>query len=285
MENILVALDLTDADETVIRYAHFLKGHLNISTVHFVHNIKIYDVDEILQELIGEKDIRTIIQKNLLSKISKYFKEESEYSLNIFAHNSTEYSLSNWAEENKITKILLGFKTEDAGTAAMSQKLIRIFKGDVILVPASARLRWNRILVPTDLSAPFQLVNQKLQKLQELQPRPEIRILKSFSIPSLFFPFIDDKKAIEQAQEHINKQYAEIKKKYAVNDNFEFVARYQDDQSIVDIIKKENKAFDADLVMMTAKGASKIASIFIGSTINELINTNPFQVIYILKQY
>ena len=283
MKNILVALDLTDTDETVIRYAQFLKGHLNISTVHFVHNIKIYDVDEVLQELLGEKDIKTIIQKNLLSKISKYFKDESEYTLNIFAHNNTEYSLTNWAEQNGIGTILLGFKPEESGTSAMSQKLIRIFKGDVILVPASAQLRWNRILVPTDLSATFQLVNQKLQKLQELNPQPEIRILKSFSIPSLFFPFIDDKKAIEQAHKHIDKQYAEVKKKYSINDNFTFVARYQDDQSVVDLIKKENKAFNADLIMMSAKGSSKIASIFIGSTINELINTNPFQVIYILK--
>jgi nucleotide-binding universal stress UspA family protein len=53
---------------------------------------------------------------------------------------------------------------------------------------------------------------------------------------------------------------------------------------VVGVIKQENKSFGADLIMMTAKGASDVASIFIGSTINELINTNPFQVIFILKQ-
>jgi len=284
MKNILVAVDLTDTDETVIRYAHFLKGLLNISRVHFVHNIKSNDVDEVIRGLLGGKDIKTIIQKNLTSKISTYFKDENEYKLTILEDNNTEYSLTNWAEQNGIGTILLGFKPEDSGTGAMSQKLIRIFKGDIMLVPSSAPLRWNRILVPTDLSAPFQLINQKLQKLQQLQSPPEIRILKSFSIPSLFFPFIDDQQAIEQARDHINKQYTEVKKKYAVNDNFTFVARYQDDHSVVDIIKKESESFQADLVMMTAKGASKIPTIFIGSTINEIINTNPFQVVYILKQ-
>jgi len=103
-------------------------------------------------------------------------------------------------------------------------------------------------------------------------------------IPSGKFPLIDDKKAIDQVHEHIVKQYAEVKKKYAVNDNFTFVARYQDDQNVVDIIKKENKSFKADLIMMAAKGASNIPSLFIGSTINEIINTDPFQDIYILKQ-
>lgn len=283
MKNILVAVDLTDMDETVIRYAHFLKKHLNLAVVHFVHNIKIYDVDEALQDLLGEKDIKTIIQKNLSSKIAKVFKEDSTYTLDILENESTEYSLINWAAQNDVSTILLGFKQEDAGTAAMSQKLIRIFKGDVILVPKTAPLQWNRILAPTDLSAPFQLIIRKLQLLKELKPQPKIRILKSFSIPSLFFPFIDDKKAIEQTQEHIEKQFAEVKKKYSVNDRYTFIARYQDDQSVVDIIQKESKSFHADLIIMTAKGASKIASIFIGSTINELINTNPFQTVYILK--
>lgn len=283
MNNILVALDLTDMDETIIRYALFLKKQLNLTTVHFVHNIKIYDVDEALQDLLGEKDIKTIIQKNLTTKISRVFQEDKNYALAILEHDSTEYSLKNWAEQNKVNTIVLGFKQEDSGSAAMSQKLIRIFKGDVILVPTTARLRWNRILVPTDLSAPFQLIIQKLEMLLKHVPQTEIRFLKSFSIPSLFYPFIDDKKAIEQTQKHIDKQYAEVKKKYSISNDYTFIARYQDDQSVIDIIQKENKSFDADLIIMTAKGASKIPSIFIGSTINELINTNPFQAIYILK--
>lgn len=283
MKNILVALDLTDIDETVIRYAHFMKEHLKLSKVHFVHNIKLNDVDEVIQELLAGKNIKTIIQKNLTAKISKHFSNANEYTLTVLENDNTEYSLSNWAEQNAVGTILLGFKKEDSGTAAMSQKLIRIFKGDVILVPASAQLRWERILVPTDLSGPFQLVHKKLEKLHNLDPQPDIRILKSFSIPSLFFPFIDDKQAIEQAREHINKQYAEVKKKYAVSDNVSFVARYQDEQSVVDVIKNESEKFRADLIMMTAKGASKIATIFIGSTINELINTDPFQAIFILK--
>jgi len=285
MKTILVAVDLTDMDETVIRYAHFLRKHLNLTAVNFVHNIRTYDIDEAIKDLLGKKDIKTIIQKNLRTKISRLFKEDNTYTLDILQHENTEYSLKNLAEQNNINTIVLGFKPKDSGTAAMSQKLIRIFKGDVILVPTAAPLRWNRILVPTDLSATFQLIIRKLQLLKDLEPQPEIRILKSFSIPSLFFPFIDidDNQAIDQTYKHINKQYADIKKKYALNDDYTFVARYQEDQSVVDIIQKESKNFNADLIMMTAKGSNKIATIFIGSTINELINTNPFQVIYILK--
>ena len=77
MKNILVAVDLTDMDEVVIRYAHFLKEHLNLSSVNFVHNIRTYDIDETLKELLGAKDIKAVVSKNLKTKISRIFKDES----------------------------------------------------------------------------------------------------------------------------------------------------------------------------------------------------------------
>lgn len=284
MKNILVAVDLTDMDETLIRYAHFLQKKLNLDIVHFVHNIKGYEVDDVLEDLLEGKDIRRLIEKNLKAKIARVFTQENTYTLDILEHDSTEYNLKAWARKQEVDTILLGFKQEQFGTAAMAQKLIRMFKGNVMLVPRTASLQWNRILVPTDLSAPFQLIIEKLKLMRQLDPHPEIHILKSFGIPSLFFPFVDDKRAVKQAHELIDKQYSEVKRKYAVPEDVVFHARYQGDQSVVDIIQEKSKRLHADLIIMSAKGASKIPSIFIGSTINEIVNTNPFQVIYILKQ-
>lgn len=285
MKNILVAVDLTDMDDVVIRYAHFLKEHFNLSTVSFVHNIRTYDIDEALMELLGAKDIKTIVSKNLKAKIARHFKDESTYTLNVFEHDNTEYTLKDWAEKNDITTLLLGYKQKNAGTAAMSQKLIRIFSGDILLIPSTANFSWNKVLVPSDLGATFQLVLRKIRLLTQKQQQPQFRILKAFHIPSLFFPFIemDDQTAIDKSSRHIYKQYAEVKRKFAISDDFEFVARYQEDQNVVDVIQAESKKFKADIVMMAAKGDSNITSLLIGSTMNELINTTPFQVIYILK--
>ncbi len=285
MKNILVAVDLTDMDEVVIRYAHFLKEHLNLSSVNFVHNIRTYDIDETLKELLGAKDIKAVVSKNLKTKISRIFKDESTYTLNVFEHDNTEYTLKDWAEKNGITTLMLGYKQKNSGTAAMSQKLIRIFKGDILLVPSTANISWNKMLIPSDLGTTFQIVLRKIRLLAQNELKPQIRILKTFHIPSLFFPFIDidDQAAIDKSSKHISKQFVEVKKKYAISDDYEFVARYQDDQSIVDVIQNESKKFKADVVMMAAKGDSNITSLLIGSTMNELINTQPFQVIYILK--
>lgn len=158
-----------------------------------------------------------------------------------------------------------------------------MFKGDVILVPEGASMKWNRILVPSDLSGPFQVVLQKLGHFQQLEPRPEIKILKSYGIPSTFFPYIDDKRAIEKTHKLIEKQYQEVQRKYEIPENFGFIARYQEDESVVEVIQSQCRKGKADLIVMAAKGSSKIPAVFIGSTINELINTKPFQTLYIVK--
>ncbi len=283
MKKILVGLDLTKMDETLIRYASFLQQQFKLDKVHFVHNIKRYEMDEVLEDLVGEKDIKALIEKNLLAKVSKVIPDGSSYTLDIKEHDSTEFSLKDLAGERFIDTILLGFKQEEFGTAAMSQKLIRMFKGDVILVPEGAQLQWNRILVPSDLSAPFQIVLQKLALFHKLETPPEIKILKSYGIPSTFFPYIDDKRAIEKTRKHVEKQYQEVQRKFAVSKDIEFVARYQEDESVVDVIEAESRKMKADLIVMAAKGSSKIPAVFIGSTINELINTKPFQAVYIVK--
>ncbi|MFB5946320.1 universal stress protein [Albibacterium profundi] len=283
MKNILVALDLMEMDESIIRYAYSLNEQTDLSQIHFIHNIKIYEVDEVIQKLLGDKDIKAIIEKNLRAKISKVFPDENVYDLTILEGSSTEYSLNTWAEKHNIDTIVLGFKQEEYGTASMSQKLIRIYKGNLLLVPANASLNWGRILVPTDFSAPFQLVAKKLADILKRIPSAQVKIVKAFTIPSLFFPFIDDKKAIEQTQKHIKKQYAEAVKKYKLSANYEFNAYYEDGQGVVGIIEKESRRFDADVIVMSAKGSGNIASLFIGSTINEIVTTNPFNTIYILK--
>lgn len=241
MKKILVGLDLTKMDETLISYAHFLQQQWKLEKVHFVHNIKRYEMDEVLEDLVGEKDIKALIEKNLLSKITKVIPVSSSFTLDIKEHDSTEFSLKNLANERSIDTIILGFKQEDYGTAAMSQKLIRMFKGDVILVPQAASMQWDRILVPSDLSGPFQVVLQKLKHFKDLVPQPEIKILKSYGIPSTFFPYIDDKRAIEKTHKHIEKQYQEVQRKLNVPGNFDFVARYQEDESVVDVIERECK--------------------------------------------
>lgn len=283
MKNILIALDLTEIDDILIKYAYFLKQQRLFESVHFVHNLKVSDIDDVLQELLGDKDIKAIISKNLQNKINKVFGNEA-FNLRILEEENTEHSLMEYSRLEGIHTACLGIKHEDDGTGAMAQKFIRIFKGNVMLVPASPSFSWKKALLPTDFSTPFPKVVQTVDNIKAIIPPLDIQILRSFSIPSFFFPFIDDKKAIDQAEKHILNQYKELSKKLRLEDKgLSFTARYQGDNSISEVINKEAKSYDADVIIMAAKGSSKISSIFIGSTLNEMVNITPQQTLYIIK--
>ena len=62
-----------------------------------------------------------------------------------------------------------------------------------------------------------------------------------------------------------------------------YVDKYAVKKSVADIIIRENNNLATDIIVLSAKGANTIASIFLGSTTNELISRDPFQTIYIVK--
>jgi hypothetical protein len=60
-KNILVALDLTDIDNTLIEYASFIAESLKVEKVYFVHNIKKYEISELFEEQLKNLNLDEII--------------------------------------------------------------------------------------------------------------------------------------------------------------------------------------------------------------------------------
>lgn len=283
-KSIIVALDLTDHDLTLIKFAQQVQSTYQIAKVHFVHNIKISELDEILSDMMEDRQIGPMISKNLENKIKSIFKESDSYDLTLLEGDNTEFGISEWVKKmNKPTTALLGWKTVENGTGAMAQKLIRIFQGDVLLIPRDTSFKMQSILIPTDLSSNFSKVKNKVEELLPTGSPFQVSIIKSFNIPSVFFPFIDDQETKVKAEKLIMVQYEALNKKLKISDTWSFKAVYQNGKSISDIILRENKNCRADMLVMAAKGASTIATIFLGSTTNEIINRDPFQVLYIVK--
>lgn len=282
--SIIVALDLTDHDLTLIKFAQQIQSTYHIDKIHFVHNIKVSELDEILSDMMENRQIRPLILKNLENKINTVFKQVDSYDLTLLEGDNTEFGISEWVKkQNKPTTVLLGWKSVENGTGAMAQKLIRIVQGDILLVPWDATYKTQSILIPTDLSTNFAKIKNKVEELVLAHISTKVLIIKSFNIPSVFFPFIDDQETKIKAEKLMMVQYEGLKKKLKIPDSWSFKSIYQNGKSISDIILRENKSHAADMIVMAAKGASSLATIFLGSTTNEIINRNPFQVLYIVK--
>lgn len=283
-ESIVVALDLTDQDITLIAYAKQIQVFYQIDTVHFVHNIKTSEIDEIIADMMEDVQIRPMILRSLEKKIESIFTEKDSYKLTLLEGDNTEFGINEWVKQlKKSCTVILGWKMPENGTGAMAQKFIRMFQGDVLLIPKNTTFKLDAILVPTDLSSNFSKVKRKIDDLVTPAVQPRIQVIKTYNIPSLFFQFIDDKETKQKAEHLILSQYNSLQKKLHIPTHWHIKAVYQQGKSVADIIIRENNNLATDIIVLSAKGANTIASIFLGSTTNELISRDPFQTIYIVK--
>jgi hypothetical protein len=64
IKNILVALDLSDIDNTLMSMHHILQIHLRLKCT-FVHNIKKYEISELFEEQLKDINLDEIIGDEL----------------------------------------------------------------------------------------------------------------------------------------------------------------------------------------------------------------------------
>jgi len=65
MKNLLVALDLSDIDKSLLKYTEYLTTILPIKKVFFVHNIKKHEITDLFKENLEDIDIEQIISDEL----------------------------------------------------------------------------------------------------------------------------------------------------------------------------------------------------------------------------
>lgn len=281
--NILVGLDLTEMDKIVIEYVSFLTSVLQIDQIYFIHNIKQLDVMDVLEEYIKEGSLEEIIDKELNQTIKTHYKSKIPYELLVSEDNYTESLITYITTKYEINWVMLGLKNEMQGTGGLSQKLVRMLTCSLLLVPENALQKIDNILIPTDFSAPaartFQVATSVAASFKS-----SISVLHVFNIPSFFFPYIDNKKAVDKTLEHSKERYTQFIKKNKIDDeNISFNTVYQAESSVVDIIVDTINKKDIDMVILSARGANKLTSLFVGSTTQGLILKNLTVPLFIIK--
>lgn len=271
---LMIALDLTKMDAILLEYVSFLCTVWNIEHLYFVHNIKqykIYDIyDELLEEGITMEDI---VERGINSTIEKHYTASVAFSVVITSDNYTESMLSHLADKYKIDIMLTGNKNELQGTGALSQKLVRMLNTNVLLVPEEAKHKIENVLVPTDFSTASTKCFTAANSLVE-RSGGKIEALHVYNIPSFFFPYINTEKAIDKTEGHLKEKVKQFRKKHKISDQITFKYTDRENLSVVDSIELHAEQNKFDVIVISARGANNISSLFVGSITNDLLIRN-----------
>ena len=272
-KQILVALDLSDMDEVLIRYASFLAERLRAEKVYFVHNIKKYAISELFEEQLKDVNLDELIGDELNEKVEENFKTAIDWEVLISEDPYSESLIKYVVEKYGIQLAVVGNKKHEKGTGLVSGKLLRLLKCDILAVPRVARPQIENIWAGTDFSPESRKVLSVAKTLQE-NDGTSLKLVHVYSVPVQFSPYVSPESMAPKVEKHVQEKINKYISKLDYSEPIEpliFLGRESGAaKKIIANIKKSN----VDMLIVSDKGGNTFSPFAVGSVTEELFNEN-----------
>ncbi|RRO13356.1 universal stress protein [Flavobacteriaceae bacterium 14752] len=281
-KHILVALDLTDLDNTLIRYANYLAENFDVDKVYFVHNIKKYEISEIIEQEIKDVDLEEAINDELQEQISNVMNENSNWELLISDDPYTESLISYITNKYHINTVLLGNKNGEKGSGLVGFKLLRILKSNVLWIPKLDSIDINKVWVSTDFSNSSKKAFHISSLIQD-KINAKTEAVHVFNMPLHFSPYINSSKIETKVENHVQNKFETFIKKLNYSHKLETVLIAGREANAASKIRLEAKKHKISFLIVADKGANTFSNLMVGSVTEELFNRDLHVPLFITK--
>jgi len=281
IKNLLVALDLTDIDRDLIRYASFLSEELDIQKVYFVHNIKKYEISELFAEQLKDIDLDKVISEELDEKVSENFTSDTQHEVLISEDPYTESLINYVVHKYMIDLVIVGNKNNHVGTGIISDKLLRLLKCDILSVPKEPALDLQNVWVGTDFSNESKKVFGLTNILQK-KTRSQITAVHIYNVPIQFAPYLDKEEMVPKIEKHTREKFQKFLSKSDSKEISTKIIRGRE-ASISEKLSTEAQKAGADLLIVGDKGGNVFSSLLVGSVTDELFSSQLKIPLWIVK--
>jgi len=281
MKNLLVALDLSDIDKSLLKYTEYLTTILPIKKVFFVHNIKKHEITDLFKEQLEDIDIEQIISDELDDFIGDNFNSSVEYETMISEDQYTESLISYIVSKYSIDSVVLGNKNSDQSAGVLPSKLVRLLKCQILWVPQMNDPKIDKIWIGTDFSNSSLRAFEMGYSIQK-KSKATVEGIHVYNLPMHFSPYLPTDKIKVKVQDATKKRSAKFKKKLSFSTKINLVAGR--DANVANVMNDMIRSKDVDLLIVSDKGNSSFSPFFIGSVTEELMNQNIDIPIMIVKK-
>ncbi|TRX58802.1 universal stress protein [Fulvivirga sp. M361] len=273
-KRILVGLDLSELDKTLLEYTSMLCKAKEVDVIYFFHVARSLDLPEEITEKYPDllAPIDEGIEKQIQDRLDQYFSAREEVEVKIIVkEGNAEDKILRWSEIKGVDLIVLGKKWSLKGSGVLPSKLIRIAHCSVLMVPESSKAEINSIMAPVDFSKTSALVLQEAFALAQVF-EAEVVLQNTYHVPVGFhasgktyeeFESIMKKHARADAAKFLSEN------SFAAN-NVKQVFTLDDNDEPADKIYAEAKAQHVDLVVIGSRGRTGLAAILLGSVADKI---------------
>jgi nucleotide-binding universal stress UspA family protein len=284
IKRILIALDLTEMDATLIHFAAFIVKNSAAERLYFVNVIRNFHIPEsVLKEFpglvdtaIGERKekMKAVVQENFQIEDERLKQLKIQY---IVKDGAPAKKLLQVAQDSDIDLIIAGRKVALEGSGVLVQRLARRAACSLLIVPEGSQPRVKKVLIPSDFSEDSKLALQAaIAMAARNAPDVQLVVQNVYHVPpgyhysgKSFEEFTDimekhAKKDFKKFIKEIDLKGYKVKDVYSLDKN---------DNLMTDIYQKAIE-IGADGIVMGAKGRTAATALFLGSIAERAIQMN-----------
>lgn len=289
LDHILVCLDLSDMDDSLIRYSNFLVEKIKPKSITFLHVMKSYDIPREILEAFPHlnKPLTGVVEDDLHEKIDALFVRDKELKINIkVTEGNTADTIVRYTREQNISFTLMGKKIGYEGQGGIVRKVISILPSSLLLVSETTHPRIEQLLVRMDFSKMSELAVRMALKLREYTGT-KIECHHVYKLPLEYFPQGSpekDQKLLDHVDRYSEKEYKKFLKRFHIGEEeITFTNSLDPESDEAHMLYKRALAIGADIILIGSKIKSELADIIIDSTSEKLAATEKNIPVLIIK--
>ena len=271
-KRILVALDLTSMDNTLIKYSFGFGRAIGAERIYFIYCARELEaIKEIPQEEDGELPHDESIQQHLSKVIEKHYQNVAfDYEIIVDQIKPLE-GLLHWREAKKTDLLIVGKKKLSSGSGVVSRQFVRQSDCSVLFVPDTAKEEINNILIPIDFSDNSRFAVQMGTELQPYFNNPPIICLNVYFAAPEFYGSHEASTYTLLRKKAVAEKYAQFIAPYEKNKKINPLLIADNDFKTTAIINDTAKDKNSDLIIIGAIGHSKLKLLTVGSTAEKMM--------------
>jgi nucleotide-binding universal stress UspA family protein len=279
IKKLIVCLDQTSLDQTLIQYAAFIAKVNQTKKIYFVNVIRNLSIPkEVLEEFPNlVENMITERQDQMEALVNENFPKIKGISLNyIVKEGSLSKKILKLSEEKSADMILIGRKVQLQGSGIASLRLARRASCSLLIVPEGSTPKLKKLLVPSDFSDYSKDALEEAVMIANKHGNVEIICQNVFAVPSGYhFTGKTYEEFTAIMQMHAEISYKKFIRKIDTK-GVKITPIYtqdDDDDPVQEIVAKALET-EADGIIIGAKGRTAATALFIGSMAERLIQFN-----------
>ncbi|HNP20172.1 MAG TPA: universal stress protein [Fulvivirga sp.] len=274
-KRVLVALDLTEMDETLIAYTAYLNTIFDIEKLYFVHVAKSLELPERLLEKYpklrapADETIEGIIRE----KVDKQYKNNKKVEIKIeVREGNAEDRIMRLSDIKEVDLIVMGRKHNLKGSGMLPNRIARIGHCSLLTVPEKTDIKINKIMVPVDFSKNSQFAVEQGKIIAE-KTKAELVIQNTYAVPSGYHTIGKSYEEFAQImKEHAQEDAQKFIKDCGISEGkLSILLSLDDDNEPSNKIHAEAIKHKADLIIIASRGRTGLANILLGSVADKIL--------------